>query len=288
MPPQQIKSKRRRRLRRVRDARRRPINVAASMVTTMSLYCGLASIFASIGGDFEKAAYWILGAIVLDTLDGTVARLTKSVSDFGKELDSLCDAVSAGVAPAVLIYCAYLQDAQVSEGLHPTISLIAIVFTICGVLRLARYNVYQSDRRESFIGLPIPAAAGTVASFALFTEYFDWNVRYWIYGPLTLVLAFLMVSTVRYPRNRAWKLILAPRHAFQFLVLFVGGIALFHYARQYNWTILLLPLALAYVLFGIVEELIAFARRMTKRRRIEAHHESGEEGVHEPEMPVTK
>ena len=96
--------KRRSRRFRQRKRRRMPINVAASVITTFALYCGIASIFAAIRDDFELASYWILAAILFDMLDGTIARLTKSVSDFGKELDSLADMVAFGVAPAVLIY----------------------------------------------------------------------------------------------------------------------------------------------------------------------------------------
>ena len=91
-------------LRRTSARRRfRPVNIAASVMTIMNLYMGVASIFASIGLEFNKAAIFIFMAIAFDMLDGFVARLTKSVSEFGKELDSLCDIVSFGIAPAVLV-----------------------------------------------------------------------------------------------------------------------------------------------------------------------------------------
>ena len=175
--------------RRRRDIKRRPINVIASALTTFGLYCGIASLFASIRGDYTKAAYLILAAIVFDILDGSVARMTNSISEFGKQLDSLCDLVSFGVAPAVLIYAAYLneevQGRPIIEGIGP---FLAIIFVICGALRLARYNVYQSQVRDFFIGLPIPAAGGTVATFVLFMHYFERTVGFWVLGPLALVL----------------------------------------------------------------------------------------------------
>lgn len=223
---------------------RRPINVIASVLTTFSLYCGIASIFASINGEFDKASYWILAAIVLDTLDGTVARMTKSVSNFGKELDSLSDIISFGTAPAVLIYTAYLIDEK------NTGSMIAIIYLICGALRLARYNVYQSERRRVFVGLPIPAGGGTLASFVLFTNYFEWHVTSWVLGPLTIGLSALMVSTIPYPRELS-VFIIAPKHAFRMLTLCVVAIAVFHYARQYSPSIVLLPLGMSYVLSGL-------------------------------------
>lgn len=250
--------------RRIRQ-RRRPINVAASVITTCGLYCGLASIFASISKDFDAAAYWIMAAMFLDIFDGAVARMTNSVSAFGKELDSLCDLVAFGVAPGVLVYMAYVLPDQASL---PVVEMIAIVFVICGTLRLARYNVFQSDRRDSFVGLPIPAAGGTIAAFALFTQYFEMDVPIWLYGPLTVGLAGLMVSTILYPRQRMKVFFLPPKHAFPFLVLCGVGIAVFHYARYYSPSIVLLPMALAYIGFGLSEEGYRILRRRERRAAV--------------------
>lgn len=247
---------------RKRRTRRRPINVLASVLTTFSLYCGIASIFASINMEHERAAYWILAAIVLDTLDGAVARMTNSVSDFGKELDSLSDIVTCGVAPAVLIYTAYLMEGEDTGSiLGPIGSMMAIIFVICSGLRLARFNAYQSTNHRYFTGLPVPAAAGTIASFALFAQHFELQVAFWIFGPATLVLAYLMVSTIRYPKEIK-IFILAPKHAFRLLVLSVVVIVVFDFASQRSPAIVLLPLGLAYVLFGIVNEIY---RRVARR-----------------------
>ncbi|MDK1022438.1 MAG: CDP-diacylglycerol--serine O-phosphatidyltransferase [Candidatus Hydrogenedentes bacterium] len=251
-----------------------PINVAASVITTFSLYCGIASIFAAIRSDYEMASYWILAAIISDMLDGTIARLTKSVSDFGKELDGLADMVSFGVAPAVLIYTAYLIESAVTgSDVAPMGSMVAIVFVICTALRLARYNIYQAERQDLFVGLPSPAAAGTIASFTLFVQYFDLHVAYWVLGPLTVALALLMVSTVRYPKRTMRIFVLSPRYAVRFLVLCGVGIAVFHYARQYHSAIVLLPLGMAYVLFGVVNGVYVFLRR----KRLGAAAEQSEE-----------
>lgn len=242
-----------------------PINVAASVITVLSLYCGIASVFASIRGEYKFAAYWILLAIIMDTLDGTVARLTKSVSDFGKELDSLSDIVAFGVAPAVLIYNAYLFEGQATNSfIGPTGGMVAIIYVIFGALRLARYNVYQAEREGIFVGLPIPAAAGTIASFALFFQYFEWQAAYWALGPVTLGLSFLMVSTVRYPKRDLQIFVLTPRKGFRVLVLAVIGVAAFNYGLEYSPDIVFLPLGLIYVLFGLVNEAIVFVARIRR------------------------
>ncbi len=248
-----------RRPRRNRNKRRRPINVLASVLTTLSLYCGLVSIFASITGHFDKAVAFILFAIVFDTLDGSVARLTKSVSEFGKELDSLCDLVSFGVAPAVLIFTSFLPEgAEISKEAGRLSAIPAIFFVICGALRLARYNVYQSGRRDVFTGLPIPAAGGTIAVFVLFARYFEIQgaVAVWLLALLTLGLACLMVSSVHYPKDKLKLFVLAPQHAFRMLGICAIVIAIFHYAMTRSPAIVLFPLSMAYVLFGIVDELI--------------------------------
>ena len=229
--------------------RRAPINFLASAVTVLNLYCGLSSVFASIEGQFAKACYLILGAIVVDTLDGAVARVTKSVSDFGKELDSLCDVVSFGVAPAVLIYTVFLTDEK------PFVlrigAFLAIIYAICTALRLARFNVYQSNNRDYFTGLPSPAAAATLAAFVLFTQFTEMTVSPWIFGPLTGLLAWLMFSKIQYPKNKMKSLMLAPRTAIPMLAVCAVGIAVFDQAIRKDASIVLFPMTSAYVLFGI-------------------------------------
>lgn len=243
----------------------RPVNIAASVMTTMNLYMGVASIFHSIGNEFTSAANCILLAIIFDILDGFVARLTKSVSEFGKQLDSLCDLVSFGVAPAVLVFMAYLPEGgQLPIG--PKAEAIAgaagsymgIIYVICTALRLARFNTFQSDRRDSFIGLPSPAAGGTLAAFVLFLQYFENRVSvdpvaYFMLGPTMVALAILMVSTVLYPKNRFKAFIVKPQHAFMYLAMGAFLIAVIHYAFTRSASLVLFPLAMAYVLFGLFD-----------------------------------
>ena len=247
---------------------RRPINVLASALTTLNLYCGVASVFASIGLEFETAAKLILLGIVFDVFDGFVARLTNSASEFGKELDSLADVVTFGVAPAVLVFISYpIEPMQIAAAagresiVGKTGSYMAIIYAICTALRLARYNTYQADRRDVFIGLPSPAAGATLASFVLFIQLVETrlesikygNMAYYILGPMAVALALLMVSTVRYPKSKLKSFVIAPRPAFQLLGGAAFLIAIAHYAITLSPWIVLFPMAITYVLYGFGE-----------------------------------
>ena len=247
--------------------RRRPINVLASVMTTMSLYCGLTSVFASIGHEFDRAAWLIVAAIFFDMLDGTVARLTKSTSEFGKELDSLADIVSFGVAPGVLVFTSYLPGAGGLPVLPEAGSIIgkpgsysAIVFVIGVALRLARYNVYQAERRDVFTGLPCPAAGGLIAAFILFMNYFEPRletlalgpIAFYTLGAMAVVLTLLMLSTFSYAKNPFKFLILSPRNAFATLSGGLIVIVALHFAIAVSPSIILFPLGLTYVLSGVV------------------------------------
>ena len=168
-----------RRNRQRRRIRRRPINVLASAVTIAGLYFGIASIFHAIDQNYKDAAYFILLAMLCDILDGTVAKITHSVSEFGKELDSLCDLVSFGAAPAVLIYTAYLAEERAGGSLMArTGAVFAIIFVICGALRLAAGLLFVEDgdglKCLSFEHFQACAAAGgDVADLVCEAELFD-------------------------------------------------------------------------------------------------------------------
>ncbi|HUL77178.1 MAG TPA: CDP-diacylglycerol--serine O-phosphatidyltransferase [Vicinamibacteria bacterium] len=173
---------------------RRGASILPSLFTTGNLFLGFWSIVKTLDGRFVEAAPLLGGAVVLDVLDGRIARLTNTQSEFGAQLDSLADAVSFGVAPALLAYCWALQ--AVPRAGWPA----AFLFLACGVLRLARFNVQRHvvDARF-FVGLPIPAGAAQVAAvvFALPEPPVErWQAL--LVLVLVVVLAFLMVSTFRY------------------------------------------------------------------------------------------
>jgi len=176
------------------------IYLLPSIITTFALFAGFYSIVASINGDFTLAAISIMVAMLWDTLDGRVARVTNTQSAFGGEYDSLSDLVSFGVAPALLVYLWSLSD------LGRIGWLAAFIYLACAALRLARFNtqVGAADKRY-FQGLPSPASAGVIASMIWLKfwnfEYFDIGVvslSYYIGVTITILCGLLMVSNVRY------------------------------------------------------------------------------------------
>jgi len=171
--------------------------VLPNLVTILGLFCGFYSIIATINGNFTLAASATLVAFIFDGLDGKLARMLNATSDFGIQLDSLSDLISFGVAPAVLVY----KWALAPYGRLGWMA--AFLFVACGALRLARFNV-QTKKLDPrfFVGLPIPAAAGVVATSVLFANEFignpsDITVPVWFTFTI-YILAFLMVSNIRY------------------------------------------------------------------------------------------
>ena len=201
---------------------RRTVTVLPTLLTLGNAVCGFGALtFAGRWTGFDPdtslfvAACLIFMAMVFDVLDGSAARRLKQTSEFGAQLDSLCDAISFGAAPALLML-------QLAAGFHMRLLwVVAALYVACTVLRLARYNVEADDMPSdrSFRGLPSPAAAGTVASFPLmvfgvksleispdnfvlgeFAGRIDWLAAR-LLPPVTLLIAFLMVSRVRYPNT---------------------------------------------------------------------------------------
>ena len=206
--------------------RRKMIAVIPSLLTIGNAVCGFACITyaAKVGPEgaatvglythLHFAALMIFGAIVFDGLDGPIARLAKQTSEFGAQLDSLADAISFGVAPAFLML-------KFSPVLHPRLLWgIAVLYMLCAVLRLARYNVNKNDDqlKGAFQGLPSPAAAGTVASLVIIgPSLLQWTrpeatdfvrrtgeilleITSYSLPIVVFLVACLMVSRVRYPR----------------------------------------------------------------------------------------
>jgi CDP-diacylglycerol--serine O-phosphatidyltransferase len=163
-------------------------NAIPNIVTAVNLVLGMFAIIFTLQGEFAYAAFFVVAAMVADGLDGRVARYFGVSSDFGKELDSLCDLVSFGVAPAIMAYAYMLKD--FSGG-----ALIAAAFATCGALRLARFNVNTGTVKGYFMGLPIPAAGCVIATFILIGI----KPSGWIFALMVAVFAYLMISTVRYP-----------------------------------------------------------------------------------------
>jgi len=216
--------------------RRRGVYLIPNLLTTGNLFSGLASILFVFDGNFQAAVIAIFVAIVFDTLDGTSARLMKSTSQFGLQYDSLGDLISFGVAPGLVIYAWALNT--------PTMLGAAVMFAFvaCGALRLARYNVSAaSNDSKAFTGLPIPGAAGVIASLVIFDHHvlpLGDAIRP-IFGlVLSLVLSFLMVSTINYRSVKDLKF--RESHHFNYLV----------YAILVLMAVLAYPQLMLLVLFG--------------------------------------
>lgn len=186
-------------MRPVRPRLQRGIIIVPSALTLGNLFFGIWAIVSATRGEFERAAWLIVFAGIADTLDGRVARVTQTGSRFGEELDSLVDAISFGVAPALIIYHLYLLDGAWGW-------VAAFFYVSSAVIRLARFNVEQAGHAKvAFHGLPSPSAGMTLATFYPFsqTEFFATylaNFR-WpeLMTGLMIVLGLLMMSHVLYP-----------------------------------------------------------------------------------------
>jgi len=172
---------------------RRGVAILPSLFTVANMFCGYCAIILGVKRSFEWAVTFIIIAGILDSLDGRIARMTGTTSDFGKELDSLSDFLSFGLAPALVLYHWGLKD------LGRTGWLFAFLLPVAGSLRLARFNVQAGkvDKRF-FVGLPIPAAAAAAVLPLYFLPQGIPRPFKWLALSYVVLLSFFMVSTFRY------------------------------------------------------------------------------------------
>lgn len=228
--------------------RRRAVYLIPNLLTTGNLFSGLFAILAVFKGHYVAAAVAILIALIFDMLDGKSARWTNSTSQFGVEYDSLADLVAFGVAPGLLMYGWALS---IYDMLGPA---VMFAFVACGALRLARFNVMTATSESKyFTGLPIPAAASVVATLVIFDREV---AQVGLTGKpvmvlvLTLALAFLMVSTIKYRSFKDLKF--SGRAHFDNLVLAILVLML-----VISWPqVMLFVLFACYAVSGPVEKLI--------------------------------
>ncbi len=202
-----------RRRRKKRGRRFRGVFILPNLITTGSLFAGFYAIVAALDGRFYAAAWAIFVSLVLDGLDGRIARITKSTSGFGVQYDSLADLVAFGVAPSLLVYLWALREFQQFG------YIAAFLYVVCGALRLARFNVQSGSMDPRYFnGLPIPAAAMLIAtSVAFYYEIGEWAPeKHKIILGMIYLLSFLMVSNVKYVSFK--KVELFRRHPFHTLV----------------------------------------------------------------------
>lgn len=222
------------------------IYVLPNLVTTGNIFFGFFAVIQAFRGDFLKSAYAIVVASVFDLMDGRLARLTRSTSKFGAEYDSLCDLISFGMAPAVLLYMWALQPFERIGW------LACFLFLACGALRLARFNVQAGVIEKAYFqGLPIPMAAGIVASSVLAFEDLGLEAlgNPWLLA-MTFLLGFVMVSTFRY---RSFKdLDLKERLPFRYLIFGVILLVVVAYRPEVNLFFMFLTYAVLGAVFGVL------------------------------------
>ncbi|MDO9464024.1 MAG: CDP-diacylglycerol--serine O-phosphatidyltransferase [bacterium] len=217
----------------------RKIQLLPNLLTTANLVCGFLSIIFSIQENFIIAGWLIIVAIIFDALDGEVSRLTKTSSTFGLQYDSLADLISFAVAPAVLVYKSF-------HGIPTRLALSLItLYVVCGALRLARFNVQIVKTKDKFfVGLPIPAAAAIITTSTV--AFHDYIIQFPVlrFFPIFMVvIAYLMVSKVRYPSLKE----IERKRPFHYLVAILLILALIVVRSDF----FMFAITFAYVLSGL-------------------------------------
>jgi len=215
--------------------------------TLANLFFGIFAIVAASRGQHVQAGWYIVFGGFCDMLDGRIARATNTGSAFGEELDSLVDAISFGLAPALIMYFAVLRHAGWDW-------ILVFIFAACAVMRLARFNVEQAGGNKAYFkGLPSPAAGGTLATYYWFSQtplYSETFIGFWpwdvIMRFLMLALAALMISNVPYP---AWpKFTFRTIHGTLGIIVFFASIfAIFFLPKEFFF-----PFGLLYVTTGVL------------------------------------
>ena len=267
---------------RVRKPARRGMFILPSLFTAGNIAIGYYAITQSLQGSalephhFDYAALAIGAAIPFDALDGRIARMTNTTSDFGRELDSLADVITFGVAPSILAYTwgfrmlPLTMDPMLREKLIRVGALVCFLFLICGACRLARFNISSDAQpknpgrpdRKYFVGMPIPAAAGFLAA----TVHISYGlpVRAWWYAMIWLGLVglcgFLMVSTWRFWSGK--EINFARSHPFQLVFL----LAIVFYVMLFYSHVVFFGIGLTYVFSGIWAR-AAYGWSRRRRRR---------------------
>lgn len=250
-----------------------------NLMTAGNLFCGFAACLRCIEANFiartselttfippesitlyKEAVWFIFGAMAFDALDGRLARMGGKESLFGAEFDSLADVVSFGLAPALMVFFLIIRPAAGDQTVLSAGGLIGFIYLLCAAIRLARFNVIThpllhrpegKSSNKDFVGLPVPAAAGTVAALVLFLLNLiaqDKSLHMLTLGlPLLLILvAMLMVSTVRYPSGK--QIDMRTKTKLTTLVLYIAVAAAVIKFKEYG----MIALCLSYIFYGLI------------------------------------
>jgi CDP-diacylglycerol--serine O-phosphatidyltransferase len=229
--------------------------VVPSLFTVLNMFCGFNAIVSISSGDYVLGIWFVILAGVFDSVDGVMARLTRSTSQFGVEIDSLSDIVSFGVAPSFLVYHVYLKDLN---GFGILVSSLLMIF---GGIRLARFNVQLVGFDKSFFtGLPIPAAAVAICSFVLTT--YDNELGLSPLGRvvlpyLVIAIALLMVSHVKYDTFPKFSKKGIKKEPIKFSLFVVGVIVILATKGQ-----ALFGVTILFIVYGVIRYGVALGKRM--------------------------
>lgn len=248
--------------------RHKSVYILPNLFTTASLFAGfLGILWAANGTDqgFEFGALAILFSALMDALDGKVARLTNTSSEFGVQYDSLADLVAFGVAPSFMLYQYSLHQ------FHKWGIAVAFLFTVCSALRLARFNISTSAANKRFFtGLPTPAAGCTLACIVLINPSLPRIMQEGIGGialVCTAIIAFLMVSRIRYASFKELGVLKA--HPFRTMVFVIAVFALVVASPKVFGPLLLF----AYIISGLVHTFVVLPRMSRAANRAAQHAE---------------
>jgi CDP-diacylglycerol--serine O-phosphatidyltransferase len=253
--------RRRERKRWTREHYRKGMFIVPSLFTVSNMFCGFYSMSLAIRGDYEVASVLIGIAMILDTLDGRLARMMNTASDFGVQLDSLADVITFGVAPAWLCFQWAFSGYEGPHSIQRAGWIVCFLFLICAASRLARFNVQSSTPHDKryFVGMPTPAAAGVVASAVYcFPERIPGNSAARAALCVMALLAFLMISQIRYRTFKDLNL-LQPR-SFRLIPLMAFIIGAVYWSPK----ITLITLATVYALSGMLSHLFGKRQKYTE------------------------
>ena len=272
---------------------KRGIYLFPSLLTLGNLAAGVMSILFVTQDHLTSAAWCIIAGIIMDMLDGRVARWANATSQFGVELDSLCDLVTFGVAPGILMFNVALDP------LGRPGYMIAVFYAMTAALRLARFNLRAQSGEPSnhFLGLPVPAAAGILASFVLSYELFEdgpvFSAKtiplvmkrmpfFFKFVPLMMILlSFLMVSNVQYGNFKQLKLA-RPKSVQNLAFLLVGLLLIFTYPQNMIFIVFSL-----YVLTGLISLAWRFYHAQRAKRTVRLYGRRKTDMGLEEETPTT-
>jgi CDP-diacylglycerol--serine O-phosphatidyltransferase len=240
---------------------RRGVVILPSAFTLGNLFLGIWAIVTASRGEYAAAGWMIVGAAIMDLLDGRIARFTATGSAFGEELDSLVDAISFGVAPAMIAYFAFLREGGEWSW------ILAFLYIVCAVFRLARFNIEQAGTaKANFHGLPSPTAGSCLATYFAFTQTAFWGAFLpqvpvaRTAGWLMLFMGVLMVSNVLYPvvprfSLRTWG------GRFAIFLMMVAVVSAFTAPAYFFF-----PFSIVYITWGLLRSVgMGFLERLPER-----------------------